>query len=107
MEAVLDSAVRYSLQLGSDWEIDRMVLDAEAQRIDIYISHSGGPLICPKTGERGTLYDHRKERSWRHLDWFQFRCFVHCRVPRVKSSAGGEYDPGSLVECIATLYGGL
>ena len=65
-----------------------MVLDAEAERIDIYISHAGHGLICPKTGEPGTLYDHRKERSWRHLDWFQFRCFVHCRVPRVKSSAG-------------------
>ena len=88
METVLDSAVRHSLQLGSDWKIDRMLLDAEAQRIDIYISHAGRPLICPKSGETGTLYDHRKERSWRHLDWFQFRCFVHCRVPRVKSSAG-------------------
>ena len=58
METVLDSAVRHSLQLGSDWKIDRMLLDAEAQRIDIYVSHSGGPLICPKSGETGTLYDH-------------------------------------------------
>lgn len=88
METVLDSAVRHSLQLGGDWKIDRMFLDAEAQRIDIYISHADRPLICPQTGETGTLYDHRKERSWRHLDWFQFRCFIHCRVPRVKSSAG-------------------
>ena len=63
METVLDSAVRHSLQLGSDWKIDRMLLDAKAQRIDIYISHSGRSLICPKTGETGTLYDHRKERS--------------------------------------------
>ena len=57
-------------------------------RIDLYISHVGRPLVCPKTGETGTLYDHRKERSWRHLAGFQFRCFVHCRVPRVKSSVG-------------------
>lgn len=88
MEAVPNIAVRHSLQLGSDWKIDRMDLDVKVQRIDIYISHSGRPLICPKTGERGTLYDHRKERCWRHLDWFQFQCFVHCRVPRVQSSAG-------------------
>ncbi|MXX97499.1 MAG: ISL3 family transposase [Rhodothermaceae bacterium] len=88
MEAVPEFAVRHSLHLGSDWTIDRMRLDAEAQRIDIYISHAGRRLICPKTGETGTLYDHRKARSWRHLDWFQFQCFVHCRVPRVKSCAG-------------------
>ncbi len=88
MESVLDFAMRHSLQLGSEWRINRMLLDAEAQRIDIYISHSGRPLICLKMGETGTLYNYRKERSWRHLDWFQFQCFVHCQIPRVKSSAG-------------------
>ncbi len=87
-EPVPDIVVRHSLQLGSNWKIDRMDLDAKVQRIGIYISHSGRPLICPKTGETGTLYDHRKERCWRHLDWFQFQCFVHCRVPCVQSSAG-------------------
>ncbi len=34
------------------------------------------------------MYDHRRSRSWRHLDLLQFRCFVHCRIPRTQSSAG-------------------
>ena len=63
-------------------------MDTEDQRVDVYLSHSGKNLVCPETGKPGTLYDHRKERSWRHLDWFQCRCFIHCRVPRVQSSAG-------------------
>ena len=88
METVPDSAMRHSLQLGSDWQIDLMLLGADAQRIDIYISHSGRPLICPQTGETGTLNDHCMERSWRHLDWFPFRCFVLCREPRDASSVG-------------------
>ena len=53
MEPVPDSAVRHSLQLGADWKIDRMLLDAEAQRIDIHTSRSFGRwatdlLLVPK-----------------------------------------------------------
>ncbi|MCY4674614.1 MAG: transposase family protein [Bacteroidetes bacterium] len=42
-----------------------------------------GALVCPETRETWTLYDHRKARTWRHLDCHEFKCFVHCRVPRV------------------------
>ena len=65
-----------------------MLLDEQKQRVDIYISHLGGALVCLETGETGTLYDHRKERTWRYLDCYEFKCFVHCRVPRIKSSVG-------------------
>ena len=58
-----------------------MFLDAEAHRIDIFISHSSHPLICPKTGKAGRLYDHCKEPSWRHVGWFQFHCYA-CPLPR-------------------------
>ena len=64
------------------------MFDEQTQRIDVYLSHSGEMLVCPETGEAGTLYDHRRLRNWRHLDLLQFQCFVHCRVPRTKSSAG-------------------
>ncbi len=42
----------------------------------------------PDTGEPGTLYDHRKERQWCHLDLFHFKCFIHCRIPRVLTREG-------------------
>ncbi len=87
METYLD-LTRLTLRLGSDWEIDEVLLDEPSKRVDIYISHWGGPLVCPETGEIGTLYDHRRVRVWRHLDCYEFKCFVHCRVPRVKSSVG-------------------
>ncbi|MDE2832933.1 MAG: transposase family protein [Bacteroidota bacterium] len=88
METDLDLMICYSLRMGANWKVDEIRLDADAQRVDIYISYVGDRLICPVTGETGTLYDYRKERSWRHVDWFQFPSFVHCRVPRVKSSKG-------------------
>ncbi|MXW32220.1 MAG: ISL3 family transposase [Rhodothermaceae bacterium] len=84
----LDSVMRYTLGLDSEWQVDQITMDTENQQIDVFLSHSGKHLVCPETGEAGTLYDHRKERSWRHLDWFQCKCFVHCRVPRIQSSSG-------------------
>ncbi len=80
--------MRYTLRLSPEWQVEKVIMDTEDQRVDVYLSHSGKNLVCPETGKPGTLYDHRKERSWRHLDWFQCRCFIHCRIPRVQSSAG-------------------
>lgn len=65
----LDSVMRYTLGLDSEWQVDQITMDTENQQIDVFLSHSGKHLVCPETGEAGTLYDHRKERSWRHLDW--------------------------------------
>ena len=35
-----------------------------------------------------SIYDHRPLRRWRHLDTMQFKTFVNCEVPRIKSSKG-------------------
>ena len=38
-------------------------------------------------GQRYSIYDHQ-ERTWRHLDFFQHTCYLHCRVPRIKTKTG-------------------
>lgn len=38
-------------------------------------------------GESCSVYDH-VQRSWRHLNFFQHVCYLHARVPRVKTSNG-------------------
>ncbi len=58
----IDFMMRYTLRLSSDWQVDQVTMDTEAQRVDVYLWHSGKNLVCPETGERGTLYDPR--RSW-------------------------------------------
>ena len=35
---------------GDDWTIDRVLLDEQIQRIDLYLFHSGSALICPEAG---------------------------------------------------------
>jgi len=41
------------LGLENDWKIDKVLLNEQIQRIDPYISHSGGALVCSETGETG------------------------------------------------------
>ncbi len=77
-----------TLFLGEDWVVDEGTTDESTETIHVYISHAGGEVVCPETGERGPAYDLRKSRQWRHLDHFQYKCILHCRIPRSKSSAG-------------------
>ena len=77
-----------SLGLKDSWFVEKIDFNHAALVVDIYISHTGVDLFCPQTGEKGTLYDHRSSRSWCHLDWFEYKCFLHCRVPRVLCSSG-------------------
>ena len=89
---MFDTNLKFSmhqwLNLDSCWSIDDVKTNVEQERVDIYISHSGKDLVSPETGESGTLYDHRKEREWRHLDLFNWKCFIHCRIPRVQTPKG-------------------
>ncbi len=79
---------RNSFNLNDDWVIDEFVYDEDTKEYTLYVSHAGGELVCPETGEKGERYDCRRPRRWRHMDLAQCKFYIHCRVPRVKSSAG-------------------
>ncbi len=41
-----------------------------------------------ETGELCPVYDHAPERKWRHLDTMQYKTFISCSLPRIKTSSG-------------------
>jgi transposase len=43
----------------------------------------GSKFPCPQCGELSSIYD-SKEKVWRHLNFFQYRCYIHAKVPRVE-----------------------
>lgn len=73
MESYLD-LTRLTWGLGNNWKIDEVLLDEQNQRVD------------PRSRIFGGLCYHRKVRTRRHLDCYEFKCFVRCQVPRIKSS---------------------
>ena len=49
------------------------------------MEHADGVAFpCPQCGKKLSLYDHKEEREWRHLDTMQLQTWVHARMPRVE-----------------------
>ena len=39
-------------------------------------------------GKDYPIYDHAPERIWQHLNWFEYRCYIVCSLPRYLNSEG-------------------
>jgi transposase len=76
---------RRILGVEAPWTVARVDLDVKRQRIDVWLEHGGiGSFACPQCGKKLSLYDHKEEREWRHLDTMQLQTWVHARMPRVE-----------------------
>jgi transposase len=76
------------LQIDSNWEVSTIEVDDKQEEVNIKIRYVHPTAIDPITGEVCVLYDHREERSWRHLDTMQYKTYIKCCIPRVKNSLG-------------------
>jgi transposase len=76
--------------LSPPWVIDRIAIHKEDRCIDIWAAHpTGVSWRCPECTYAGPCRDHAAERSWRHLDCFNFQVHLHARIPRVACSKHG------------------
>lgn len=80
-----------ALGLSTPWQIREVEFSREGgERIlHIYIDFErGAQFEDPEgSGARCPVHD-TLERSWRHLNFFEHRCYLHCRVPRVRTPSG-------------------
>lgn len=58
----------------------------EGDKLHIYIGLGKGTRFDYE-GDTYSIFDHQ-DRTWRHLNFFQHECYLHCRVPRIKSKDG-------------------
>lgn len=71
------------LKLKWPWHVERVAFDEEKERIDIYLAHDrNGCFLCKSCGQEAGVYDHAPERTWRHLNLFEFEAHIHARLPR-------------------------
>jgi transposase len=68
------------LNLGDDYSIESLEKDDGEETITINIKYNKG--YYSESGEQYRLYDLAPERTWQHLGWFQYRCYIICRLPR-------------------------
>jgi transposase len=81
----------YRMLLGLDalWRVDGVDFSLEEKKVEIALSHVGGPLVCPECGAACPQADLAPGREWRHLDTMQFQTILRARVPRAKCAACG------------------
>ena len=80
-----------ALGLSSPWYVECVEFiesgNAQSKDLHIYLNFERGFKFTDHRGDMTTAYD-TVDRSWLHLNFFQHHCFLHARVPRIKSKAG-------------------
>jgi transposase len=91
MLAMSELTKHYRQLLGLDaaWEVSSVDLSLEDNRVEIVVTHRGGPVVCPECGASCSIADHAPERTWRHLDTMQFETRLRARTPRANCQACG------------------
>ncbi len=81
------------LGLGLNWEVIESRFERESRILFLEIRET--PTLwesarCPKDGGLVFCYDHTEALTWRHLNVFQYRCEITCRLPRGKCRQCGH-----------------
>lgn len=81
-----------ALMIDAPWFIDKIEFDAQEGKLNIWIDFACGslfPFVDEELGVSGSFkaYD-TKMKTWRHLNFFQYECLLHARIPRVDIGEG-------------------
>jgi transposase len=81
-----------ALGLSGPWRVTRSEFDAETAQLDLYLDFDrGARFACPAKDCAHTscpVHD-SGEKTWRHLDFFQHKAYLHARLPRVRCPEHG------------------
>lgn len=81
------------LGLGLNWEVMESRFEKESGTVFIELRETPRlweSLRCPEDGGRAYCYDHTELLTWRHLNVFEHRCEITCRLPRGKCRQCGH-----------------
>jgi transposase len=81
------------LGLGLNWEVTESRFDQASGTVSLELRETTRlweSVRCPEDGGMVFCYDHTETLSWRHLNVFQHRCEITCRLPRGKCRQCGH-----------------
>jgi len=81
------------LGLGLNWEVIESRFERESGTVFLEIRETSELwelTRCPQEGGFVFCYDHTEVLTWRHLNVFQHRCEITCRLPRGKCRQCGH-----------------
>jgi transposase len=81
------------LGLGLNWEVIESRFELGSGTVFLEIRETPRlweSVRCPEEGGLAFCYDHTEVLTWRHLNVFQHRCEITCRLPRGKCRQCGH-----------------
>jgi len=81
-----------ALGLSQQWRVAQCRFEGEPKRLELRLEHVPGQHFeCPKCKAMCGVHD-TIERSWRHLNFFQYRCELFAKVPRTWCRTDGVHQ---------------
>ena len=80
---------RVALGLAEPWRVSQIEFSEEEHQLDLWLDFpAGSRFACPHCASACGVYD-TAERSWRHLNFFEHKTFLHARQPRIACAEHG------------------
>jgi len=88
----MNSEQLFTLALGltSPWRVEQIKFEkpkSNRSQLHLYLSFSPGSKFKDASGNDCPIHD-TKEKVWRHLVFFQHECYLHAKVPRIRTKDG-------------------
>jgi transposase len=79
-----------ALDIRDPLYIEKIDFSKDNGELNIYINFKkGSKFKCPRCGEEGKSAYDTEQKTWRHLNFFQYKSFIHFRTPRVDCENDG------------------
>lgn len=80
--AMFESALR----IEEPWKVMDYKFHLEKKEFHIYLNFNrGAKFHCPSCGNLTNIHDIvLADRVWRHLDFWDYKTYIHARIPRTK-----------------------
>jgi transposase len=84
---LISEMFKVALQLEEPWKLTHIEFDDQEQAWHLFIDFErGATFVCPLCGAACKAYDAEK-KYWRHLDFWDWKTYMHARVPRTDCKA--------------------
>jgi transposase len=83
----------FALALGVEEPIYIETVEFDKDNGELHIRMNfrrGAKFACSSCGKAGLPVHDTVDKTWRHLNFFQYKCFIHLRTPRTKCPDCGE-----------------
>jgi len=79
-----DEFLQTILGISKPWYIDKIEEVTDKKEVHVYLDFPKRTKFeCPVCSKKTTAYD-KREKVWRHLDLWQYKTYIHAKIPRIK-----------------------